>query len=111
MACFIAPATAATIVTSVRKKIPAKYHLDWLIFMLWGGVAMFFVEHIIKGEIVLYPPFLTAMKNPADTLAMCHEIVTIGVPMTITVFAIWIIMVLFSLKITKLKNQKKLTIN
>lgn len=104
MACFIAPTAAAIIATSVRKRVPAKYHIDWLILMLWGGVVMFAIEHIIKGEVVFYPPFLTAIKNPADTLAMLKEITTIGIAITIAVFIVWMIMVFISIKATKLKK-------
>lgn len=94
MACFLAPTAAAIAASSIRKKVPAKYHIDWLIFMLWGGVVMFAIEHIIKGEITFYPPFLTAMKDSASFYAMLKEIVQIGVPMTIAVFVVWILLVL-----------------
>ena len=96
MACFLAPAAAAIITASIKKKVPAKYHLEWLNTMLWGGVIMLVVDHIISGEVVLYPPFLTAMQNPADIPAMLMEILTVGGAMTATIILVWIVMVLFA---------------
>ena len=106
MACFLAPATAAIVTTSIRKKIPKNYHIEWLNYMLWGGVIMFAVEHYIHGEIVLFPPFLTALKSPADTLVMLKEIATIGSLTTVAIVVVWAIMVLIANIVAK-KNQKK----
>ena len=107
MACFLAPAAAAIVTTSIRKKIPKNYHIGWLNSMLWGGVIMFAVEHYIHGEIVLFPPFLTALKSPADTLVMLKEIATIGSSMTAVIIVVWAIMVLISNIVAK-KHQKRL---
>ena len=109
MACFLAPATAAIVTTSLKKKIPQKYHLEWLNAMLWGGVAMLMIEHIAHGEVVLFPPFLTAMKNPADISIMLKEIATIGTAMTIAIFAVWSVMVLIANMATKTSAKKILT--
>ncbi|MBU3979508.1 hypothetical protein KJ980_03040 [Patescibacteria group bacterium] len=106
MACFLAPATAAIITTSIKKKIAPKYHLEWLNTMLWGGVIMLAVEHITHGEVVLYPPFLTAMQNPADIPVMLQEIAIIGGAMTITIIAVWTIMILVANKATKIHEKK-----
>ena len=106
MACFLAPATAAIITTSVRKKIAPKYHLEWLNIMLWGGVIMLAVEHIAHGELVLYPPFLTAMQNSADIPVMLQELVTIGGTMTIVIVLVWTIMVLAANKAAKIREKK-----
>jgi hypothetical protein len=94
MACFIAPTTAAIITTSLRKKIPAKYHMEWLIMLLWGGTIMLIVDHIISGELVAYPPFLTA--NPSK---MIPEILTTGVIMTVSVICIWLVMLFINKKV------------
>ncbi|MFH0818819.1 MAG: hypothetical protein V1898_02380 [Patescibacteria group bacterium] len=98
MACFTAPAVAAIVVTGFKKRIDPKYHIDWLISMFWGGVLMLAVEHIAHGEIVFYPPFLTAMKNPADTITMLKEIVTVGGAMTLAIIAFWSVLVLIANK-------------
>ncbi len=89
MACFAAPATAAIVTTVIKKKIPAKYHVDWLLSMLYGGVLMLIIEHIAHKEVVPYFPFFTAGWSE-----MWPEILRIGVPMTISIFVVWTIMVL-----------------
>ena len=84
MCCFVAPVAVATITTVVKKKIPAKYHVEWLLLMLWGGNVMLIVDHIINGEVVPYFPFFT--KSWSE---MWPEILSVGMPMTIAIFAIW----------------------
>src|SRR3989338_10100657 len=106
MACFLAPTTTAIITTSMRKKIPQKYHIEWLNAMLWGGVAMLIIEHIAHGEVVIFPPFLTAMKNPADIPIMLKEIATMGTAMTIAIFAVWAVMVLVANIVEKIREKK-----
>jgi len=96
MACFLAPAAAAVITTGFRKKIPEYYHIGWLNSMLWGGVMMLAVEHITHGEIIFYPPFLTAIKNPANTWIMLTEIVHVGGPMLLAIFTAWTVLVVIS---------------
>ncbi len=93
MACFLVPAAAATATTVLQRKIPQRLHPEWLNSLLWGGVAMLAVEHIAHQEVVPYPPFLTAMKNPGDIPVMLKEMVTVGGTMTLAIFALWLIMV------------------
>jgi len=88
MACFAVPTAAAIVTTVMGKKVPEKYHINWLNSMLWGGVVMLAVEHIAHKEIVLYPPFLTAGLSE-----VLPEMIKVGVPMTIVIFLIWGIMV------------------
>jgi hypothetical protein len=68
--------------------------LGWLNKMLWGGSILLAFEHLWHGEIVPWPPFLTAMKNPSDVAPMLHEIATVGTAMAVTVTVIWAVMVL-----------------
>jgi hypothetical protein len=96
MACFIVPTGAAIITTVVRKKVPEKYHLDWLNSMLWGGVAMLAVEHVAHGEVVPYPPFLTAGLSE-----VFPEMMRVGVPMTLAIFLVWGIMITVAAMISK----------
>ena len=108
MACFIVPMSLAIVTTLFRKKIPEKLKIVWLNVMLWGGVIMLAVEHIAHKEVVLYPPFLTAMQNPSDIPAMIQEMATIGVTMTIAILFVWIIMVIISQRnIQSLKKDTK----
>ena len=95
MACLIVPASAAIFVSGAKKKIPAELHPERLEWMLWGGTGMLIVDHLMTGELVPYPPFLTAMDNPADMAVMFREIATTGVFMTLLVFAMWFGMIAF----------------
>ena len=111
MACFLVPMGEAIVTTVIQKIVKNKEKeaeaegvkqtgltwsrkLSWLNNLLWGGVALLAFEHLWHGEIVLWPPFLTAMKNPADVAPMLHEMETIGAGMAIFVSIIWLVMVL-----------------
>lgn len=106
MACFLVPATEAVVTTVVQKVLERKQtregetpkegaarpwseRLSWLNTMLWGGSALLALEHIWHGEVVPWPPFLTAMRSPAETSAMLHEMGTVGVAMAVTVTLTW----------------------
>lgn len=118
MACFLAPAAEAVIVTAVkhhckRKEESVRLHLPadaapgeqpaslafsqklgWLTDMLWGGSFLLAIEHVWHGEVVPWPPFLTAMYNPADIQPMLLEIATVGTSMAVLVTAVWGLMLL-----------------
>jgi hypothetical protein len=110
MACFLVPAGEAIVTTVIQKAIENKEKKDgakstvqtgltwsrrlgWLNKLLWGGVILLALEHVWHGEIVPWPPFLTAMENPADVAPMLHEMMTIGVAMAIFVTIIWGILI------------------
>jgi len=105
MACFITPMATGIVTTLFRKKVPAALKIGWLNIMLWGGSAMLIIDHILNGELVLYPPFLTAMQNPADFPSMIQEIVIVGGAMTLTVIVLWAILVAVTSKITQSSKQ------
>jgi len=110
MACFSAPLAVGIITTIFRKKIPEKYHIKWLNILLLGGSVGLALEHIAHQEIVLYPPFLTAMSSPADTALMFQEIMTVGIAMLLVCIGIWVAMVLVaSTMITTTKVTAKHT--
>ena len=111
MACFLVSAAEALVVKAVEKKVEKKEEqqelaaeseavreprvpwstkLKWLGRMLWGGVILLAFEHLWHGEIVPYPPFLTAMSDPADTAEMLHEMATVGVCMALLITAVWL---------------------
>jgi hypothetical protein len=96
MACFLVPTAAAIVTTAVGKKVPEKYHINWLNSMLWGGVVMLAVEHIAHKEVVLYPPFLTAGLSE-----ILPEMMRVGIPMTLSIFLIWGIMVAVAARVNK----------
>lgn len=113
MGCFVAPVVEAIATTIIKKvvdkkekeskdkgivesnpyKISWSKKLGWLNKMLWGGSLLLAFEHVWHGEIVPWPPFFTAMQNPADIPPMLHEIATIGVGMMILITLVWVIMV------------------
>ena len=118
MACFLAPMAQAIVVSVIKKNaekkeavaeqsrpenvtaetqtrggIPLSRKLGWLTKMLWGGVFLLAIEHIWHGEVVLWPPFLTAMNNPAEVQPMLMEIVSVGGTMMVLVTTIWVAMV------------------
>lgn len=115
MACFIVPGTEAIVASIVEKAVASKEEADgiaeekaaegkltwrqklsWLTAMLWGGAILLALEHIWHGEVVLYPPFLTAMNDPADTAVMLQEMGTVGVAMAVTITVVWIVMVVIA---------------
>lgn len=116
MACFLAPAAVAVATTVVQKVVAKKeraaaaegtagaeaakkttgrwtQRLRWLNTMLWGGVVLLCLEHVWHGEVVPWPPFLTAMQNPADVGPMLQEIAIYGGIMTVVVLVAWGILV------------------
>lgn len=107
MACFIAPMTLAIGTTIFRKKVPEALKISWLNIMIWGGAIMLAVEHIAHGEIILYPPFLTAMQTPAEIPMMLQEMLTVGGSMTLAIVFVWIVMVVVSnkLQLTSTKSE------
>lgn len=120
MACFLVPGTEAIVVTAAylilkkheqkiaapklagttqpeqENKRPFSARLKLLAGLLWGGVLLLAFEHVWHGEVVPWPPFLTAMSDPAATSEMLHEMATVGVTMAITVTAVWGIICIIS---------------
>jgi len=105
MACFIASMATGIVTTVFRKKIPAALKISWLNIMLWGGVAMLTIEHIAHGEVVLYPPFLTAMQDPAAIPVMVQEIAIVGGTMTLAIVVIWVVLVAVTSRMTHISKQ------
>ena len=113
MACFLVSLGEAVVLT-VAKKLAFKKNADSVIKarlgnlekMLYGGSFLLAIEHVYHGEVVLYPPFLTAMKNPEDIPEMLHEMATVGVSMAIVVTAVWAVAELIAHFVNKKpKNQ------
>lgn len=90
MACFLVSAALGIFTTAFRKKFPKEMHIDWLNIMIFGSTVAFGVEHIAKGEIVPWPPFLTAMGNAQDFAVMLKEMWAIGVPIMLAIVFAWI---------------------
>lgn len=123
MACFLVPMGEAVVTTVLQKVIEKKEKeigvegtsqtgvkwsrkLGWLNRLLWGGVLLLALEHFWHGEIVPWPPFLTAMSNPAEVGPMLHEMATIGTGMAVFVTLVWVIMILIADLKTKAISAK-----
>ena len=106
MACFTAAIPEVIAVHLIKKsvekkeaqnpskdlhKIPLSVKLSWLITMLWGGIFLLAIEHFWHGEIVPFPPFLTAMQSAEETQIMLNEILIIGGAMDIFIPAVWFV--------------------
>jgi len=94
MACFLVPMSLAILTTALSKRFPQKYRISWLNALLWGGVLMLAVEHLAHGEVVPYPPFLTAGLSK-----VIPEMLTVGVPMTVCTVGLWSAMVFLDLRL------------
>lgn len=113
MACFLVPGAEAVVTTIVQKVVgkekAEKWRLNWLNTLLWGGVILLAVEHIWHGEVVPWPPFLTAMKNPADVGPMLHEMAIIGTAMAVVATLTWVVLVSFASILPERIRAKKRT--
>jgi len=110
MACFSAP-LAAAIATGIVRHAAAKKteqpgtiswatKLGWLEKLFFGGCILLAFEHVWHGEIIFKFPFLTGVRD-GNTAEVLHEIATVGVAMTVLIFAIWIAMVIAASVIVK----------
>lgn len=92
MACFLVPMVLAIITSLVQKtarNLAGKIKLWILNALLWGGVILLAVEHVWHGEVVPWPPFLTAMANPVEIPVMLHEMLTVGITMSVVTLTVW----------------------
>ncbi len=109
MACFLVP-MALAIITSILQKtarsVAEKLKLWVLNALLWGGVILLAVEHVWHGEVVPWPPFLTAMANPADIPLMLHEMATVGTAMSIATLISWGMILTISYYMPKIASLK-----
>ena len=61
---------------------------------------MLIVDHIINGELTWKFPFFTALELEGGGAVMLREMLTVGVPMSLTITAIWAVYAI-------LKERKK----
>ena len=80
--------------------------LAYLELVLFTGSFILAGEHMIHGEVVPFPPFLTAMSSPADATEMLHEMGTTGVLMLGLLIAAWAVGVLL-VDFIKYRKHKK----
>jgi hypothetical protein len=68
--------------SALKRQIPA------LEKMLWGGTVLLIVDHILNGELTWQYPFFTALETGGFPV-MLRELLTVGVPMSLVLTAIW----------------------
>jgi len=105
MACFIVPLTQAIATTAYRKHVATTgkdtfvtRNLKTLELMLWGGSLMLILDHIINGEVTWQYPFFTALATEGGGIVMLREMLTVGIPMSLLVTAVWAIICLIKEK-------------
>ena len=74
---------------------------------LFAGSFVLAAEHMLHGEVVPYPPFLTATETAEGTMEMLHEIATVGVSMFAIVVGVWALGV-FIYDLVKYRKRKGL---
>ena len=98
MSCFIVPLVQAIATSAYRKansgriaasKAPLIHNLPALEKMLWGGSIMLIVDHIMNGELTWRFPFFTALDQIGGGAVMLREMLTVGVPMSLVLTAVW----------------------
>ena len=98
MACFIVPLAQAMVTSTYRKvneksietsSSALKHHIPALEKMLWGGSVMLIVDHVINGELTWRFPFFTALENAGGGAVMLREMLTVGIPMSLAITAVW----------------------
>ena len=105
MSCFIVPLTQAIATTAYRKHVATTgkdtfvtRNLKTLELMLWGGSLMLILDHIINGEVTWQYPFFTALATEGGGIVMLREMLTVGIPMSLLVTAVWAIICLIKEK-------------
>ena len=84
--------------------------MKYLAATLWTGSFWLAGEHILHGEVVPFPPFLTAAANPEDAAEMLKEMGTVGVGMLALLVIAWGIGV-FVWDYIKYKKHQKLQLS
>lgn len=126
MACFLVGGGEAIVVSAIRAAVKKKEmekgivdaqgnqltdasesgicwtrKIGWLMNMLWGGVILPCIEHMWHGEVVPFPPFLTAMNDPSEIPVMLGEMSTVGVGMCAMVTVVWVVAILVADAVVK----------
>ena len=99
MACFVVPLVQAIATSIYRKRharsiaspeaSPLQRHVPALELMLWGGSVMLIVDHVLNGELTWRFPFFTALGQTGGAEVMLREMLTVGVPMSLVLTAVW----------------------
>ncbi len=88
--------TGSEITEKANRKLEASKKLMWLAKLLLGGSFLLIFEHVWHGEIVPWFPFFTAAASPETASVMLHEMMTVGVTMSVLVTLVWGAMLIVS---------------
>ncbi len=101
MACFITPLLVGVVLAVIKRvwRGAERVKLDLLVYMMLGGALILAVEHVWHGEIVPWPPFLTAMKSPEGIPIVVNEMLRVGGSMTLAVTGAWLLLLGFTRKL------------
>ncbi|MEM3522859.1 MAG: hypothetical protein QW589_05625 [Candidatus Bathyarchaeia archaeon] len=111
MACFLVPMALAIVTTLIQKTargLAEKLKLSILNALLWGGVVLLMFEHVWHGEVVPWPPFLTAMTTPSDISTMLNEVATVGTAMSAVTLVTWGTMLTIAYLMPKIITVKEI---
>lgn len=89
-------ATGSEITEKANRKLEVSRKLMWLAKLLLGGSFLLIFEHVWHGEIVPWFPFFTAAASPETASVMLHEMMTVGVTMSVLVTLVWSAMLIVS---------------
>jgi hypothetical protein len=113
MACFLAPAAVAVTTTIAKKVVQSKemaeagkhstglraqwlQRLRLLNLMMWGGTILLVIEHAVRGELVPWAPFFTALQTPGHVGSMLREIATEGTALVVLLVCAWMVIVMLA---------------
>ncbi len=98
VACFITPLIIGVVLTIIRKlwRDAEKFRLDILLYLMLGGALVLTAEHVWHGEVVPWPPFLTAMQSPEDISVIIGEVTRVGGTMVLAVTGAWLLLLGFT---------------
>ncbi|MEM0440410.1 MAG: hypothetical protein QXG52_03055 [Candidatus Caldarchaeum sp.] len=93
MACFLLPLTVAVLLSLafvLSDEFRERIHL--LNLLMWGCAIGLVADHVITGELVFHPPFLTGWNPAAGITSLVEEIVFTGGIITLSLTAFWSIL-------------------
>ena len=73
------------------KSAPLMRHVPALEKMIWGGTVMLIIDYIINGEVTWRYPFFTALTEAGGADAMLREMLTVLVPISLVLTAVWMV--------------------
>ncbi|MDW8084148.1 MAG: hypothetical protein RMI49_02985, partial [Candidatus Caldarchaeum sp.] len=90
MACFLTPLAAAvflSVAAILSKRLNERTRL--LRVLMWGCAVGLVADHVVNGELIPWPPFLTGWNPSAGLLPLFEELLYVGGAVTLSVTAFW----------------------